>query len=78
MNFLNCKKEFFKLVVTTILNIIKQDPTKDKLINNILYPNENPDSEFYLVSYEEKIARIAETLYFLSLEIITNRILIYK
>ena len=43
----------------TILNIIKQDPTKEILISNILHSDENPDSEFYLISYEEKIAEIA-------------------
>jgi len=37
-DFLNCKKEFFKLVITIILDIIKEDPEKDILISNILYP----------------------------------------
>src|SRR5688572_27618430 len=53
-HFLNQKKEFFKFAVTTILDIIKEDPEKDLLINNILYPNENPQSGFFLISYEEK------------------------
>ena len=74
-DFLNRKKEFFKLAVTIILDIIKEDPEKDLLINNILYPNENPQSGFFLISYEEKIARIADTLQDLVLEINTNNIL---
>ena len=75
-DFLNCKKEFFKLIVTAILNIIKQDPTKEILISNILHFNENPDSEFYLISYEEKIAEIAvNTLSDVALGINTNNIL---
>ena len=62
-DLLNQRKEFFKLVVTTILDIIKEDPDKEILINNILYPDENPQSGFFLISYEEKIARIvANTL----------------
>ena len=36
---------------------MKEDPEKEILINNILYPNENPESGFYLISYEEKISR---------------------
>ena len=60
----------------TILNIMKQDPEKDILINNILNPNENPESGFYLISYEEKIAEIAvDTLHNIALEINTNNIL---
>jgi hypothetical protein len=43
----------------TILDIIKKDPKKEILINNILNPNENLESGFYLISYEEKIAQIA-------------------
>ena len=75
-DFLNHKKEFFKLVATTILNIIKQDPKKEILISNILHSNENPDSQFYLISYEEKIAEIAaNTLSDIALEINTNNIL---
>ena len=75
-DFLNQKKEFFKLAVMIILNIMKQDPEKDILINNILKPNENPDSGFYLISYEEKIAEIAvDTLHNIALEINTNNIL---
>jgi hypothetical protein len=38
----------------TILDIIKKDPKKEILINNILNPNENLESGFYLISYEEK------------------------
>lgn len=74
---LNQKKDFFKLAVMTILKVMKQDPEKDILINNILNSNENPDSEFYLMSYEEKIATeiSANTLYDIALEIITNNIL---
>ena len=75
-DFLNQKKEFFKLVATTILNIIKHDPTKEILISNILHSNENPDSQFYLVSYEEKIAEIAaNTLFDITLEINTNNLI---
>ena len=74
-DFLNRKKEFFKLGVTTILDIIKEDPEKDLLINNILYPNENPQSGFFIISYENKIARIADTLSDNALEINTNNIL---
>jgi hypothetical protein len=60
----------------TILNIIKQDPRKEILIDNILNPNENPDSGFYLISYEEKIAQIAaDILHNIALEINTNNIL---
>jgi DNA-binding CsgD family transcriptional regulator len=75
-DFLNQKKELFKLAVMTILKIIKEDPDKEILINNILNPNENPDSGFYLISYEEKIADIAvDTLSNIALEINTNNIL---
>ena len=34
----------------TILKIMKEDPEKEIVINNILNSNENPDSEFYLIS----------------------------
>jgi transcriptional regulator len=75
-DFLNQKKEFFKLAAMTILNIIKKDPEKETLINNILNLNVNPDSRFYLISYEEKIADIAvDTLHNIVLEINTNNIL---
>jgi transcriptional regulator len=75
-DFLNQKKEFFKLAVMTILNIIKRDPKKDVLISNILHSNGNPDSQFYLDSYEEKIAEIAaNTLQNIALEINTNNML---
>ena len=60
----------------TILKIMKQDPEKEILANNILNSNENPDSGFYLISYEEKIAEIAtDTLHNIALEINTNNIL---
>ena len=75
-DFLNQQKEFFKLAVMTIFNIIKQDPEKEIVINNIINSNENPDSEFFLGSYEEKIAQIAaDTLQNFVLEINTNNIL---
>ena len=75
-DFLNHKKEFFELVAMTILKIIKQDPKKEILISNILHSNENLDSEFYLISYEEKIAEIvANTLSDIVLEINTKNIL---
>jgi hypothetical protein len=57
--FLNRKKELLKLAAMTILKIIKEDPERDTLISNILDPNESPDSVYYLISYEEKIAEIA-------------------
>ncbi len=75
-DFLNQKKEFFKLAVMSILKIMKQDPEKENLINNILNPNENPDSGFYLISYEERLADITvDTLSDIALEINTNNIL---
>ena len=75
-DFLNHKKEFFELVAMTLLKIIKQDPKKEILISNILHSNENLDSEFYLISYEEKIAKIAaNTLSDIVLEINTKNIL---
>jgi hypothetical protein len=75
-DFLNRKKEFFKLVATTILNIIRQDPKKEIFISNILNSNENPDSQYYFISYEEKIAEIAaNTLFGVALEINKNNIL---
>ena len=75
-DFLNRKKEFFKLVATTILNIIRQDPKKEIFISNILHSNEKPDSQYYFVSYEEKIAEIAaNTLFGVALEINKNNIL---
>ena len=75
-DILNQKKDFFKLAVTTIVDIIKEDPDKEILINNILYPNENPQSGFFFISYEEKIAQIAaDTLQNIALEINTNNIL---
>ncbi|HET9805286.1 MAG TPA: hypothetical protein VFP49_00100 [Nitrososphaeraceae archaeon] len=73
--FLNHKKELFKIAITIIFDIIKEDPEKDILINNILYPNQNPQYGYFLISYEEKISRIADTLYDIVLEINTNNIL---
>jgi hypothetical protein len=75
-DFLDHKKELLKLTAMTILKIMKEDSDKETLINNILNHKEYPDSEFYLISYEEKIADIAvDTLYNLALEINTNNIL---
>ena len=75
-NFLNCKRDFFKLAITIIFDIIKIDPKKDILISNILHSNENPGSQFYLISYEEEIAEIAaNTLSDIVLEINTNSIM---
>jgi hypothetical protein len=61
----------------TILNIIKHDPKKDILISNIIInSNRNLDSQFYLDSYEDKIAEIAvDTLTEIALKINTNNIL---
>lgn len=74
--FLNQKKEFFKLAIITILNIMKQDPEKQTLINNILNPNEKLNFGLYRISYEEKIADIAlDILHNVALEINTNNIL---
>jgi transcriptional regulator with XRE-family HTH domain len=75
-NFLNQKKELFKLAAMTILDIIKRDPKKDILISNILHSDGNSNSQSYFVSYEEKIAEIAaDTLTENALEINTNNIL---
>jgi transcriptional regulator len=74
-DFLNNKKEIFKLAATTILDLIKADPDKDIIINNILYPNENPEFGYFIISYEEKIAQIADTLHNIILEINRNYIL---
>jgi hypothetical protein len=74
-DFLSQKKDFFKLAITIILDIIKEDPEKDLLINNILYPNENPQFGYFIISYENKIARIADTLYNTALGINKNNIL---
>jgi hypothetical protein len=74
--FLNQKKELFKLAAMTILNIMKQDTEKEILISNILHPNENPDSGFYLISHEERIAQnAADTLHNHAVEINKNDIL---
>ena len=74
--FVSQKKDLFKLAAMTILNIIKRDPDKEIILNNILYPNENPQSGVFLVSYEEKIADIAaNTLSDIALKIDTNNIL---
>ena len=75
-DFLNQKKDFFKLAITIILDIIKKDPKKEILINNILNSNENLESGFYLISYEEKIAETAaNTISNIALELNTNNIL---
>ena len=75
-DFLNQKKEFFKLAAMTILDIIKRDPKKDILIDNILHSDGNPDSQFYFEAYEDKIAEIAaNTLCDIALEININNIL---
>ena len=75
-DFLNQKKGLFKLAARKILNIIKQDPTKDILISIIINSNGNLDSQSYLDSYEEKVAEIVATNIFdIALEINTNNIL---
>ena len=74
-DFLNHKKEIFKLAPTTILDLIKADPDKDIIINNILYPNENPEFGYFIISYEEKIAQIADTLHNNILEINRDNVL---
>jgi transcriptional regulator len=74
-DFLNQKKDFFKLAVMTILNIMKQDPEKEILINKILNSNENSDSQYFLTSYEEKIAQIVDASLNTALEINTYKIL---
>ena len=74
-DFLNHKKEIFKLAATTILDLIKADPDKDIIINNILYPNENPEFGYFIISYEEKIAQIADTLHNNILEINRDNVL---
>lgn len=41
-----------------------------------MYPNDNSDSQFYFILYEDKIADIAvDTLHNVALEINTNNIL---
>jgi hypothetical protein len=40
-----------------------------------LYANENPNSVYFLLAYEEKIAKITDALYDTAIEINTNRIL---
>jgi DNA-binding CsgD family transcriptional regulator len=75
-NFLNCKKDFFKLAITIIFDIIKKYPKKDILISNIINTNGNPDSDFYLDYYEDKISQIAtDTLFNIASKINTNNIL---
>ncbi len=75
-DFLNQKKEFFKLAAMRILDIIKRDPKKDILISNIINSNGDHDSQCYFDSYEEKIAEIAaDTLTENALETNTNNIL---
>ena len=43
----------------TVLNIIREDPENDILINNLLNTSKNANSSFYLISYEDKITQIA-------------------
>ena len=75
-DFLNQKKDLFKLAAGTILGIIKRDPKKDIFISNILNFNGNYDSQISLDFYEEKIAQIAvDTLTESALEINTKNIL---
>ncbi|HET7644782.1 MAG TPA: hypothetical protein VFK40_14855 [Nitrososphaeraceae archaeon] len=75
-DFINQKKDLFKLAAGTILDIIKRDPKKDIFISNILNSNGNYDSQIYLDFYEEKIAKIAvDTLTESALEINTKNIL---
>lgn len=74
-DFLNQKKDLFKLAAGIILGIIKRDPKKDIFISNILNFG-NYDSQISLDFYEEKIAKIAvDTLTESALEINTNNIL---
>jgi hypothetical protein len=72
---LNQKKEFFKLTDTKILDVIKKDREKEILINNILYINENPESGFFLISYEEKNSSNCRYFTYIVLETNTNTIL---
>lgn len=75
-DFLNQKKDLFKLAAGTILGIIKRDPKKDIFISNILNFNGNYNSQISLDFYEEKIAQIAvDTLTESALEINTKNIL---
>ncbi|HEX5185446.1 MAG TPA: hypothetical protein VFV86_01025 [Nitrososphaeraceae archaeon] len=75
-DFLNPKKDLFKLSAETILNLIKQDPTKDILISIIINSNGNLGSQSFLDSYEEKVAEIAaDTIFDIALEININDIL---
>ena len=75
-DFLNQKKGLFKLAARKILNIIKQDPTKDILISIIINSNGNLDSQSFLDSYEEKVAKIAaDTIFDFALEINKKNIL---
>jgi hypothetical protein len=71
---INKKDQVLEFLNTKVISY-EEDPEKDLLINNILYPNENPQSGFFIISYEEKIARIADTLYNIALENNTNNIL---
>ena len=64
--------------IINLFHLMKQEgiDKKEIVINNIINSNENPDSEFFLGSYEEKIAQIAaDTLQNFVLEINTNNIL---
>jgi len=58
-DFLHQKNGFFKMTAMTVLNIIKEDPENDILINNLLNTSKNANSSFYLISYEDKITQIA-------------------
>lgn len=68
--FLNRKKDLFRLTVRTILDIIKEDPENKFFVNNILNPNIS--SPCYLKYYEEKIAQIADRLQNQVVDINTN------
>ena len=71
----NQKNEWLRLAITLTLDTIKDDPEKDILIYNILYPSENPNSGYFPLAYEEKIAKIVENLHNIILEINTNNML---
>jgi hypothetical protein len=64
------------LSTRTTINVIKKDQERQILIKNIFNSHENPDSEFYLMVYEEKIVtEIADTLDNIALDINKNHIL---
>jgi hypothetical protein len=68
--FLNRKKDLFRLTVRIILDIIKEDPENKFFVNNILNPNIS--SPCYLKYYEDKIAQIADRLQNRVVDINTN------